>query len=230
MRRILPGLLVLTFAAACGRASTREVQAADDLMTALRGAGVEVEVVGEREAGAFGVAGQAWHVGAAEVWVYEYDDQAGREAVSATIDRNGQIAGDTLINWTIRPNLWAKGRLIVAYDGTDGGTIVLLTGLLGDSLTVEAPPVDEPYPPAVTAAIGALAEDLGLDPGMIDVVGFETVDWPDACLGLPAEHEICAAEVTPGWRVVLRARGWEYELHTDSLGSRIRGLPAMESP
>jgi hypothetical protein len=222
MRWILLGLLVLGFAAACGRVSTGEVETADDLVAALRGAGVEVEVVGECEAGGFGVVGQALRVGAVEVWAYEYNDQAGREAVSATIDRDGQIAGSTPINWTSRPNLWAKGRLIVVYDGTDGGTIVLLSGLLGDSLTVEAPPVDEPYPPAVAAAIGALAEELGLNPGMIDVVGFETVDWPDACLGLPVEQEICAAGVTPGWRIVLRAGDMEYELHTDSLGERIR--------
>jgi hypothetical protein len=112
--------------------------------------------------------------------------------------------------------------LLVLYAGLDGGTVLLLSGLLGDPLTAEAPEVDEPYPPAVLAAIGTLAERSGTAPGSIQVARYEAVEWSDSCLGLPQPDEACAEAITPGWLIILRIGTDEHEFHSDELGQALR--------
>jgi hypothetical protein len=124
--------------------------------------------------------------------------------------------------WPDRPHIWAAGRLIVVYVGTDGGTVLLLEGILGDPITEEGEAGEAPYPPAVTAAIRSLSQELGIDPGVVEVLGYEGVDWPDTCLGLPRPEEACGQVITSGWRIRLRAGGAEYELRTDALGTAVR--------
>jgi hypothetical protein len=101
----------------------------------------------------------------------------------------------------------------------------LLSGLLGDVLDLPGEAAVEPYPPAVAAAVGWLAERLGLDPGELIVLDYAPAEWPDACLGLPEADEMCAGVITPGWQVVLEAGGAEYRLRTDELGTVIREEP-----
>ena len=60
-----------------------------------------------------------------------------------------------------------------------------------------------------------LAADLGADPLSITLVEVVPVDWPDACLGLPAIGEMCAQVMTPGFRVRVQAGADIYEFHTD---------------
>jgi hypothetical protein len=142
--------------------------------------------------------------------------------VSDAIDRQGAIAGVSLADWIGRPNIWTAGRLIVLYSGLDGGTVLLISGLLGDPLTVEAPVVDDPYPPAVLAAMGALAERLGSAPERLEVVRYEAVEWANSCLGLPQPDEACSEAITPGWLIILKAETREYEIHSDELGQAVR--------
>jgi hypothetical protein len=114
------------------------------------------------------------------------------------------------------------GRLIVVYPGTDGGLILLLSGLLGDSITQPISHVDEPYPPAVSAAIQSLADSLGINPGRIEVLNYEVVDWPDTCLGIPEPGVACAQVVTPGWRITLIVDGQSYDVNADEYGDNLR--------
>lgn len=39
-------------------------------------------------------------------------------------------------------------------------------------------------------------------------------EWPDACLGAPAQGEVCAQVVTPGYRVFVEADGQRIEYRT----------------
>ncbi|HLF37547.1 MAG TPA: hypothetical protein VI520_06405 [Anaerolineales bacterium] len=99
--------------------------------------------------------------------------------------------------------------------------------LLTGPETLEAPaglPIDPdaPYPPAIAAAIGRLAEDLGVAPQSIEVVSYEEVDWPDGCLGLPAPNEACTEAITPGWRVRLSLAQEIYTFRSDAVGSELR--------
>lgn len=90
--------------------------------------------------------------------------------------------------------------------------------------TFPPPATDEqpPYPPAVTAALQALAGMLNIQPGEIGVAGYAAVDWGNACLDLGSADELCAAVITPGYRVILLAGEKFYVFHTDQSGDRVR--------
>ncbi|MFN2225678.1 MAG: hypothetical protein ACK2UY_05215 [Anaerolineae bacterium] len=115
------------------------------------------------------------------------------------------------------------------------GAILALVSLLallagcGGSIVEPPTPTPEvfnPLPPeqrAFAAAREALARQLGLDPLAIQLVETVPVDWPDACLGLPAAGESCAEVITPGFRVIVETGGTSYEFHTDGDGSLVRG-------
>ncbi|MDX1687464.1 MAG: hypothetical protein R3248_05735 [Candidatus Promineifilaceae bacterium] len=82
----------------------------------------------------------------------------------------------------------------------------------------EATPESQ-YPAAVEAARAQLAADLGIDVEAITVSSFETREWPDACLGLPEEGQMCAEVITPGYLVILNAEGETHRARTNQDGS-----------
>jgi chitodextrinase len=87
------------------------------------------------------------------------------------------------------------------------------------------------YPPAVLAALRALAKQLNIPLSDIKVSGVEAVDWPDACLGVITPGEACAQVVTPGFKVLLVVGGAQYEFHTNAKGTAVRqaGKPGPHS-
>lgn len=76
-----------------------------------------------------------------------------------------------------------------------------------------------------------LMQQLQVNFDEIEVVSVEAVDWPDACLGVPNPVELCAAVITPGYRVVVNAAGQEYVVHTnaDTSVTRLASAPAPET-
>lgn len=60
-----------------------------------------------------------------------------------------------------------------------------------------------------------LAAQLQVEPGAVEVIAAEAVQWPDACLGAAVPAESCALVVTPGYRVTLAVAGQTYVYHTD---------------
>lgn len=85
-----------------------------------------------------------------------------------------------------------------------------------------AQPGGDVMPRPVLSARTALAEKLKLKLEQITVISFKPVDWPDACLGLPAKDEMCAQVITPGYRILLRAANQVYEAHTSGLEQSVR--------
>jgi hypothetical protein len=73
--------------------------------------------------------------------------------------------------------------------------------------------------PAVSAAITALSGTLNLPPGQIAVVSTEAVEWPDGCLGVQKLGVMCTQAIVPGYKIILEAKGEQYEFHTDEDGS-----------
>lgn len=227
MQRKLALALALWLGLAAGCAlrpspTSNTVSTTDDLARSLLEAGVEVSEESRPGWSLLGQAGRVIQVDGAEIQVFEYRTVEERAAISGTISPDGSAAGGEEAPWPDRANLWATGRIIVVYAGTDGGTILLLSGLLGDSMTVKGSQPDEPYPPAVVEAIRVVAEKAGVPPQQIEVERFEEVDWPDSCLGLATADEMCAQVITPGYRVILNADGNRYEVHTDALGANVR--------
>ena len=120
------------------------------------------------------------------------------------------------------PRSWLQPGMLVVYAGDDGGTILLLSGLLGDPQAAEAPAQDEPYPPAVAVAILQAAARAGAAPSEVMVLSFDEQRWPDDCLGLPPAAAACGGEPVDGWRIELQVGRDRLTVHTDLVGGRIR--------
>ena len=79
---------------------------------------------------------------------------------------------------------------------------------------------------AVEAARAFLARYLNAPMEEIEVIYVEPVEWPDTALGCPGPGRSYAQVITPGYRVVLRVRHRQYELHTDESGKRVVLCPS----
>jgi ribosomal protein L20A (L18A) len=62
----------------------------------------------------------------------------------------------------------------------------------------------------VLADVSARAQ---VSPKDVQVVRVEAVDWPDSCLGCTHPGQACLEVITPGYRILVRAAGQEYEYH-----------------
>ena len=215
------GALILAALAGCSGSSAPTgpvIDTTDQLIAALQQAGRQIEetamlaVLGEL------VGGQVFFLDGSRLDVFEYESAEARQAAAESLTNGGAAAAASDEPFVA----WGRGRIIVVYRGSEGGAIALLSGLLGDPLTLPHDAVDEPYPPAVSAAIAFLAQSLGDDPGRIVVVKYEAAEWPDACLGLGRPSEACAEVVMAGWRIVLRLDQTTYTLRSDSYGELVR--------
>jgi hypothetical protein len=70
--------------------------------------------------------------------------------------------------------------------------------------------------------IKQLAANLGMKESDISVVSNTTIEFNDACMGVAMEGVMCAQAVTPGHIIVVKARGVQYEYHTDADGIRVQ--------
>ncbi len=75
---------------------------------------------------------------------------------------------------------------------------------------------------AEQAARALLAQALKVASDKVEVTRVETTQWPDGCLGLPEANESCASQVTPGFRVTLKAQDKTYVYRTDGVGLAAR--------
>jgi hypothetical protein len=191
------------------------------LEEALVHSGVEIQRGGTALEDFMGFEGQVLFLDGEEIKVYEFKSGGERENISNKITVEGIVVDGEIIFWDTKPAIWGSGSLLVVYQGYDGGVFLLLSSLMGDPLTYEAPADDEPYPPAVVSAIRYLANDFMVDPALIQVLDFTEVAWPDACLGVASPDEHCLQVLTPGWRVMLKASGNVYELRADYAGEQV---------
>jgi len=58
-----------------------------------------------------------------------------------------------------------------------------------------------------------LAARLAIDPKIVKIASVETVEWPDASLGVPEEGMTYAQVITPGFELVLQAGEEQYTYH-----------------
>ncbi|MCX6070176.1 MAG: hypothetical protein NTU91_04850 [Chloroflexi bacterium] len=211
-------LALLVVLAACGPKAADDLSSTDDLAAMLRQAGATVQEADEPVPEAFDAqVVRALRVNEGVVYVYEYGSVAEVEAISAGI--GPQAAG---MPWEGRVSAWPAGKLLVVYPGTDGGLLSLLNGLLGDPLTASPEGPEEPYPPAVAAAISVWAEAQGVDPATVEVVSYTAAEWMNGCLGLPGPGESCVPGAVSGWMVDLQAGDRLGSAHTDDLGLQVR--------
>jgi hypothetical protein len=79
-------------------------------------------------------------------------------------------------------------------------------------------PTPDPERLAVDAAMDHLAVLTGLPTSEIELVSIRYREWPNSQLGCPTEGDAGAPVVTPGYLLILEARGQEYEYHADQNG------------
>ena len=84
------------------------------------------------------------------------------------------------------------------------------------------------YPFAVLNAVEELSQGTAIPAEEIEVISYQQVEWPTACLGFSEPGEMCAQVITPGWLIVLKAQGENFEFHTDQDGSDIRWRSQLE--
>jgi len=120
-----------------------------------------------------------------------------------------------------------SGRIIKGRRLAGAALVVLALAAVGCGLRT-VPPEATPLglqPDVAEAAMEAVSEETGVPAEEIEIVQANQVEWTDTCLELGGEDEFCGQALTPGWRIMLRAGGEEYEVHTD-LGAdtvRIKG-------
>ena len=69
---------------------------------------------------------------------------------------------------------------------------------------------------ATNRAKKSLSQQLKIDGKNIEVASAGAVNWPDTSLGCPQPGRFYAQTLTPGYRVVLKASGQEYDYHADA--------------
>ncbi len=189
------------------------------LLSTLEGAGARLWEVELEITPIEGAVSRAYSVNGEETIIYEFSSEQKREVYSQALLEHPKEGADVI---SPDAKLWGIGKLLVVYEGIDGGTILLFSGLLGDPLIAPEAGIDEPFPPAVVAAIYLVAADMGVDPTMIEVSTMAPVVWPDSCVMVPDPDEGCLEVETPGWRVVLEIYNETIEVHTDEYGEDVR--------
>jgi hypothetical protein len=67
------------------------------------------------------------------------------------------------------------------------------------------------------------AQDLeATGDAVLDIISIEANEWPDACLGLAVEGEMCAQVMTPGYRVTVQFEDMVKTYRTNEDGTVIR--------
>jgi len=75
-------------------------------------------------------------------------------------------------------------------------------------------------PAGVQNAWFALSRQFQTKADQLQLLSYEYVSWPDGCLGVPM-RTVCTQAVVPGFRIVIRFEGQDYEYRTDLQGSRL---------
>lgn len=118
-----------------------------------------------------------------------------------------------------------RNRWLMALIAAMALVLASCSTIFGDGETLPETGNGELPPSAVLEAQEQLSDMLGVSVESIQVIEFEQVDWPDACLGLPQEGEACAQVITPGFRVVLEVNGEQHVFRTDREGNVVRLAP-----
>ena len=140
--------------------------------------------------------------GVARIWLDLSDGQGtSRRYVFDVVTATpywGEAAGNPVRHWLLR-DVYPDGERPLAFPWPRG----VAPGL--------APATGGDVPQAVQSALALLARRFrAYEPGDVTLWRWERVDWPDGCLGI-ATSRPCTEAIVPGYRIVVRIRGREYE-------------------
>ncbi len=148
--------------------------------------------------------------------------QTATEAMQST--QAAQITGEVQVTELGAGVEVAPGNQSTEASSTESGAVS--TGASGTQAVQNGGPgvMDtlDPIMTAVDSSVTKLSQSLNINAVDIQILSAEPMEWPDACLGLPAQGETCAQVVTPGYLVTLEVNGTQYEFHTDQTGMQVR--------
>lgn len=101
-------------------------------------------------------------------------------------------------------------------------TLSVLFLLLFLSACGKESPENMPPQSVITEAEKTLSGKTGVPVDELIFKEAEDYVWPDLCLGLPEEGEMCAQVITEGWRFIYEVNGEDYEVRTDEVGVNVR--------
>lgn len=82
---------------------------------------------------------------------------------------------------------------------------------------------NQSLPRAIAEAVRQdLFRKTGIPTAQVQIKEAETVQWPNACLGLVKSGEMCAEVIVPGWRIVVSDGNKTWIYRTDNQGKRMR--------
>jgi len=203
-------LLIAALAVSCsnGPITPQPIRDPDGLVQALRDAGASIEQVSQADLIVDLPRPQFYQLDGALV-------QIGTAAPEVS-DLDALASSDADLR------IWFGRGWYLAYDGREGGVILLLSGLLGDPVQATPIALEEPFPPAIPRAMRRLAEDRGVSPSELTVLDFQPAIWPNSCLGIEVQATACAQDEVSGWVLTLLLDGTKYQLHCDEAGENVR--------
>jgi len=100
--------------------------------------------------------------------------------------------------------------------------IICVSACSAQKTTTPAPIVTEETLSLIAQkTVAKLAADLGVGISEVSIDNIEPVNWPDACLGIVKQDQMCASVITPGYKVSMTAVGMQYIYRTNHDGSLI---------
>ena len=70
--------------------------------------------------------------------------------------------------------------------------------------------------------IALIAQEREIEAEEIILVSSQEKDWPDGCLGLGGQEEMCTQAIVPGYEIILEIDGQEEIYRTDLNGENVR--------
>jgi hypothetical protein len=81
-------------------------------------------------------------------------------------------------------------------------------------------------PPDVAVNVqNRVSEILKTPVESLQLESIQEMEWPNGCLGLPEEAEVCTEALTPGWLLVFNVNGQQYRFRIDQTGTVVRQEP-----
>lgn len=120
-----------------------------------------------------------------------------------------------------------SSRLFMRHALFLGVALLIMGGAAFAFLKVFPPPAEEivlggSMIPAASLVRTYAASELGVERAQVVVITTVSKEWPDGCLGLAGEDEMCTQALVPGYEVVVEVLGERHTYRTNVDGTVIR--------
>jgi hypothetical protein len=121
-------------------------------------------------------------------------------------------------------SLWVLTLLLLGCQNPAaiGGDTPLSSPVTTPSPDLTLPMDDGISPEVLERVVQAAAQQAGVDPRELTVIGATAETWPDGCLGLGGPDELCTMALVDGWQVQVSHEETQWIYRTDRTGQLLR--------